>query len=226
MNSSLGDASVPRTVEIRPPSLRTETAVVVRLAAAIVVLVGFYLANTAWNVDPRAARAAGLLPFQTLVADAPFADQRMFRELQEGLLEAERLRTSAGAWPSPAALADAGIPPFAVDPTVKGPAYHWMLTHRGAYVNYRGTPRAPDAPSWLVHVQEPVPGGPPDPSPEDEEHHRLPGGIVLHVAIWRHANGERLSPALIPLPQNEGWIQLRVNAPTSGYLPPPAANRP
>jgi len=225
MNGNRGE-SAPRTVEILPPSLRTETAVVVRLAAAIVVLVGFYLANTAWNVDPRAARAAGLLPFQKLVADVPSADQRMFRELQEGLLEAERLRTSAGAWPAPAQLADGGIPPFAPDPTAKGSAYRWILTHRGAWVNYRGMPGAPGTTSWLVHVQEPVPGALPDPSPEDEEHHRLPSGILLHVSVWLHADGERLSPALIPLPQNEGWIQLRVNAPTPGYQPPPVVKTP
>jgi hypothetical protein len=205
--------AVPRTVEIRPPSLRDETTLVVRLAGAIVVVVGFYLANTVWNADPRAARTAGLLPFQKLIADAASTDQRLFRELQEGLLEAERLRATTGAWPAPSALADSGIPPFAADPTVKGPAYRWVLTHRGAFVNYRGVPAAPGAPTWLLLVQEPVAGALPDMSPEDEEHHRLPDGMMLHVSVWTHADGERLSPALVQVPQAEGWIQWRINTP-------------
>lgn len=186
---------------------------VVRMAIGIVVLVGFYLANTIWTSDPRAARTAGLLPFQKLVADAPANDQRMFRELQEGLLEAERLRGSTGAWPSPAALAEAGIPPLAADPTAKGPAYRWMLTRRGAFVNYRGTPAASGAPTWLLLVQEPLPGTLPDMAPEDEEHHRLRDGTMLHVSIWTHADGERLSPALVQVPQAEGWTQWRIKTP-------------
>jgi hypothetical protein len=185
----------------------------VRMAIGILVLVGFYLANTVWNTDPRAARAAGLLPFQKLVADAPSNDQRMFRELQEGLLEAERLRGSSGAWPPPAALADTGIPPFAHDPTAKGPAYRWVLTRRGAFVNYRGTPAAPGAPTWLLHVQEPLPGTLPDTAAEDEEHHRLPDATMLHISVWTRADGERLSPALVQVPQAEGWTQWRIKTP-------------
>lgn len=215
----------PRTVEIRPPSLRAETIAVARLSLVIVAIVGFYLANTAWNTSPRTARAAGLLPFQKLVADASSTEQRMFRELQEGLLEAERLRSTTGAWPSPAALADAGVPPFASDPTEKGPAYRWLLTRRDAYVNYRGIPAAAGAASWLLLIQEPVAGTPPDLAAEDEEHHRLADKTMLHVSVWEHADGDRLSPALVQLPQAAGWVQLRVNAPVAGYLPP-AVNTP
>src|SRR5207248_918588 len=193
----------PRTVDIRPPSLRSETTMVARLAMVIIVGVGFYLANTVWNIDPRSARVAGLLPYQTLVTEAAPTEQRMFRELQEGLLEAERLRSSSGAWPSPAALADMGVPPFAADPTERGSGFRWLLTHRGAFVNYRGIPSG-SSPSWLLLIQEPLAGSPPDPAAEDEEHHRLPDKTMLHVSVWIHANGERLSPALVQLPQAEG----------------------
>jgi hypothetical protein len=166
----------PRTVEIRPPSLRDETTIVVRLAVVIVAIVGFYLANTAWDAG-RSTRTGGLLPYQTLVSDADGPAQRMFRALQEGLLEAERGRTALGGWPAIDTLAEQGIPPFASDPTARGPAYRWTLTRRGTFINYRGTPSAADAPAWLLHIQEPYPGAPPDPSPEDEEHHRLPGNV-------------------------------------------------
>jgi hypothetical protein len=211
----------PRTVEIRPPSLREETTIVVRLAVVIIAVVGFYLANTAWSTGKEGARAAGLLPYQFLVADRTPAEQRMFRELQEGLLEAERVRSSSGAWPAPAALGEQGIPPFALDPTVKGASYKWTVTRRGVFVNYRGTPGITGAPAWLLLIQEPVADAPPDPSPEDEEHHRLSGGLLLHVSFWTHADGIDLSSGLVQMPQNEGWTQLRANPPTIGLAATP-----
>jgi hypothetical protein len=216
----------PRTVEIRPPSLREETTIVVRLAVVILAIVGFYLANTAWRVDGAPARANGLLPYQTLVSDAAAPDQRIFRELQEGLLEAERVRGATGGWPAADALADEGIPPFAKDPTAKGRAYRWIVTHRGAFINYRGIPGVTGAPAWLLLIQEPLPDSLPDPSPEDEEHHRISPGVMLHVSVWTHADGSELSPALVQVPQAEGWIQLRVNPPTIGYAPPPTVRTP
>jgi hypothetical protein len=215
-----------RTVEIRPPSLREETIIVVRLAVVILAIVGFYLANTAWSVDGKPARANGLLPYQTLVSEAASPAQLMFRELQEGLLEAERVRGDTGGWPSPETLAGQGIPPFARDPTTKGPAYRWIVTRRGAFINYRGIPGVTGAPAWLLLVQEPLPDSLPDPSPEDEEHHRLASGMMLHVSVWTHADGTELSPPLIQLPQNEGWIQLRVNPAAVGYAPPPGVRTP
>lgn len=216
----------PRTVEIRPPSLRDETTIVVRLAVVILAIVGFYLANTAWSVDGRPARASGLLPYQALVSEAATTDQRIFRELQEGLLEAERIRTDTGGWPSPDALAEQGIPPFAKDPTAKGAAYRWIVTRRGTFINYRGIPGVTGAPAWLLLIQEPAPDALPDPSPEDEEHHRLPHGLLLHVSAWTHADGTELSPALVQVPQAEAWIQLRVNPPAIGYVPPPTVKTP
>ena len=55
----------------------------------------------------------GLLPYQKLIRDASPSEQRVFRELQEGLLEAERMRAQTGRWPDVAALEAEGIPPFA-----------------------------------------------------------------------------------------------------------------
>ena len=61
-----------------------------------------------------------LLPYQQLIRDAPAADQRIFRELQEGLLEAERIRAETGQWPDVTTLAAEGIPPFARGPDAEG----------------------------------------------------------------------------------------------------------
>src|ERR1041385_6795863 len=92
-----------QTVEIRPPSIRTETLVVGQLAAVIVAVVALYLANTAWK-SSAGTRTGDLLPYQLLIRDRPSNEQRMFRELQEGLLEAQRIRSESGGWPAPAAL--------------------------------------------------------------------------------------------------------------------------
>ena len=207
-----------RTVEIRPPSLRDETTIVVRLAVAIAALVGFYLANTAWNTGSGTPRTNNLLPYQVLMRDRPAPEQRRFRELQEGLLEAERLKASTGEWAQPSALAADGIPPFASDPTARGAAYTWMLLRRGTYLNYRGSPDNVDAPDWLLLIQEPAADALPDPSAEDEEHHRLSGTVLLHVSVWVHAGGAMRDPlALVHTPQAEGWTQLRAGPLTTSF---------
>ena len=202
------------TVEIRPPSVRAETLNVLKAAAAIVVLVAAYLFRPPLfdNAGERTvSRPADLLPFQSLVRDAPGADQRMFRELQEGLLEAERIRAVTGRWPEAMALASDGIPPFAADPTRKGASYRWSTLVQGSTVNYVGIPNLPSATAWLLAILEPEAGAPPDPAPNDETHHRLPDGTTLHVSIWQVPENIRRSGfSAVAMPQNEGWTQLLV----------------
>ena len=126
---------------------------------------------------------------------------------QEGLLEAEARRSADGRWPDASALARDGIPPFAIDPTDKAGPYDWRLIVNGAIVNYLGLPRSATAPPWLLLIQEPEPGAPPDPAREDEEHHRLLNGDMLHVSTWVRADA-RISQGTIRAPQAEGWTQL------------------
>ena len=223
--SAMATPSDIRTVEIRPPSVRSETTMVIRLAVVIAALVGFYLANTAWDAGGSAPRANNLLPYQVLMRDRPPADQLMFRELQEGLLEAERGYSSTGSWPDPSMLAADGIPPFAPDPTAKGAIYTWTVLKRGPYINYRGTPAARDDPAWLLLIQEPAPDAPPDLSPEDEEHHRLSGAVLLHVSLWVQTAGASTGSALalVRTPQAEGWTQLRAGPLTTSSAQPAAA---
>ena len=202
-----------RTVEIQPPSVRAETLNVLKASAAIVVLVAAYLFRPSFAGGGSTATAgtADLLPFQSLVGDAPPANQRMFRELQEGLLEAERARSTSGHWPDAAALAADGIPPFAADPTRKDVTYRWSTLVQGVTVNYIGIPSTPAAPAWLLVALEPEPGTPPDPAPNDETHHRLPDGTTLHVSIWQVPEQSRSGGfTATPLPQNEGWTQLLI----------------
>jgi hypothetical protein len=210
-----------RRVEVMPPSARGELGNVVRVGMVVLIGVWMFLA-----IDSAAFRDAGgatrhLLPFQSLIQDRPALEQRMFRELQEGLLEAESKRASSGTWPAATALAAEGIPPFALDPTAKGGPYDWRLTINGTFVNYLGVPRRAGAPAWLVLVQEPEPGAPPDPAREDEEHHRLLNGEMLHVSTWVRADA-RLPNGTIRSPQAEGWTQLYAVGPSlSPPIPPP-----
>jgi hypothetical protein len=201
--------------QVRPLSARDELFVLMRAAMAIVAAVGIYVAST---VGGASTGQRNLMPFQKLIVDRPSDDQRMFRELQEGLLEAEAMRSANKAWPTPESLAEAGIPPFAADPTRRR-AYDWRLNKSGTLVNYLGIPSDADAPAWLILVTEPEPGVPPDQPFEDQEHHRLADGAMLHVATWTHATGRAVADRLVRMPQTEGWIQLYALGPASARSP-------
>jgi hypothetical protein len=201
-----------RRVEIRPPSLRTETIGVLWLAAAIIAAAGVCLVRPAQTNSRANPAERNLLPYQVLVQDVPTGEQRVFRELQEGLLEAERARSAAGKWPDPSALAADGVPPFAPDPTAGDAACRWRMLTQGVFINYLGIPPNPGAPAWLLVIREPELGSAPDLAPNDEEHHRLADGTVLHVSVWNVPESSRTTGGLVAVqrPELEGWRQLRV----------------
>ena len=201
-----------RTVDIRPPSVRAETLNVIKGAAAIVVIVAAYIFRPTFGAPSIAAPVAGLLPYQHLIRDASSNEQRIFRELQEGLLEAERIRAQTGRWPDVSTLEAEGIPPFAADPTQQVD-YKWTSVRQDWATNYIGVPSDPSEPAWVLVILEPEPGAPPDPAPNDETHHRLPDGTTLHVSIWNMPEAKRRSGfAALRLPQNEGWTNWLVGS--------------
>jgi hypothetical protein len=194
-----------RTVQILPPSIRTETFNVVKAAAAIVFIVAAYIFRPTFAMPDVNAPSVGLLPYQKVIRDAPPTEQRLFRELQEGLLEAERIRAQTGHWPDVKTLEAEGIPPFAPDPTRKID-YKWTSVRQDWATNYLGVPADSSQPAWVLVILEPEPGAPADPAPNDETHHRLPDGTTLHVSIWNIPEEQRRSGfAALRLPQNEGW---------------------
>jgi hypothetical protein len=203
-----------RRVRIEALSARSELSNVLRGGMAITVGVWMYVAVDSSTFQGSKTERRNLLPFQLLVQNRPLGEQRVFLELQEGLLEAEARRAVAGVWPAVPSLATDGIPPFAPDPTAKGSPYEWRLIQSGTLVNYLGLPERPGNPAWLVLVQEPEPGGPPDPAREDEEHHRLVTGTMLHVSTWVQPDGGRLAHRIVRLPQAEGWVQLYAVGPS------------
>lgn len=183
-----------------------ERAGVLIVAGGIVSVIAVYLALNANRDSTR-----DLLPYQTLVAQLPEADQRVFRSLRQGLLTAEVDRVRASAWPEPASLAARGIAPFTSEGDAA--AYQWMRLQQGAIVNYFGQPRDPSAPAWLLEIQEPEPGMPPDTAPLDEEHHRLPDGTRVHTYVWMHRIGGQVPAAFVRQPQTSGWIQVYTTPP-------------
>jgi len=203
-----------RTVEVRSPSA-TDEASSVLLAAAFVVLVVIYVyAFERYGgpaPDPGARIGSALLPYQTLFRDLPSDEQRRFREMQEGALEAVRIRGESGSWPSVGALASDGVPPFARSATDRRPL-RWTLRRAGLVADYVGAAGEPGQPSFLIHVQEPDPvtgEKPPPPSVVDEEHQLLPDGTLLHVTYWKRA-GRPPGEGIIGDPARLGWTQIRV----------------
>src|SRR5262249_11390721 len=84
-------ATIPRRVAVELLSTQQELVYIVRVAVVVVLGVWLYLASALG--DTRANRN-NLLPYQAVIQNRPETDQRMFRELQEALLEAERVRSA------------------------------------------------------------------------------------------------------------------------------------
>jgi hypothetical protein len=182
------------------------------IALVVIYVYGFEQSRASDKAGPAQAES-GLLPFQLLFRDLPASEQRLFREMQEGTAEAERLRVESGHWPTVAALATDGIPPFAVDPIDKS-GLSWSELQEGLTVTYVGRPSAPGAPAFLVLIKEPDPvtgEKVPPPSVVDEEHQILSGGVLLHVTYWMLASA-RPRTGLIADPAMEGWQQIRVKS--------------
>jgi hypothetical protein len=170
---------------------------VLGLAALIVTMVGVYLALRSSALD--GAGSGTLLPYQALVRNLVSSDQAMFGDFQKNLIEVEATRARTGRWPE-AAGPDGPTPPL---------SYKWMGTREGLFLNYLAIPSDDvSAAAWLLVIQEPDPAAVPDPAPNDEEHHRLPDGTVLHVSIWTHRFGEQVPRQFVRQPQTAGWVQV------------------
>jgi hypothetical protein len=203
-----------RTVQVTSPAF-TDEAEWVFLAAMFVVLCVIYTnafeRDAARNRVSADAATSGLLPYQVLFRDLPTAEQRMFRQMQEGAAEAVRLRGGSGRWARADALAADGIPPFARD-VLDTMQLRWTSRADGLIVNFLGTPAAEGAPAFLILAQEPDPvtGEKPASRPlTDEEHQLLPDGTLLHVTYWKRARGAG-NPGLVVDPAFDGWQQIRV----------------
>src|SRR2546423_15535294 len=91
---------------------RSENLLAMRWAAGVGCLAACWLALT---VPPKAGARNDRLPYERFFRELSDADQRVFRELQEGEIEAENVRAASGAWPAIDALASHGVPPVSPD---------------------------------------------------------------------------------------------------------------
>jgi hypothetical protein len=187
------------------------TATFILVVAIYVVAFETFGSGGVGSVGPN----DGLLPFQVLFRDLPSTDQRVFRAMQEGAGEAERLRTAEGAWPTTASLADGGIPPFVRDPLDKADL-RWSERSERLVVNYLGVSAATgSSQAFLILIQEPDPltgEKAPQPGAVDEEHQLLTDGTLLHVTYWKNAV-PNVRPGVIGDPAMAGWTQIRVISP-------------
>ncbi len=209
-----------RLEEIAAPTTRAELVSVIRVGMAVSLGVWLYLVSSGVAMDSAtggAAQRKNLLPFQSVVQDRRPDDQRLFRELQVGLIESQNIRSTSGTWPDVPTLIEQGIEPFAPDPTRKAVRYEWRMQRDGYYVTYRGVPDRPDAPAWLAVFQEPNPELPAEPYQNDEEHARLLDGTVVHVSIWFHPAGSRMPTHSVRVPQGEGWTQVFAVGPSATH---------
>jgi hypothetical protein len=181
------------------------------VGAAVALYVMHSLAGNRAGADRPARRAAApqgsLLPYQRLVETLPFDEQMMFEELQDAVLIAERHRAETGGWPDAELLATRGVSPFAPGPVSQAKRWTWGQYRTGLVIHYLGIPSG-GGPAWLLAIVEPDPAAPPDTAPNDEEHHRLPDGTVLHISVWKHPEGPKLPAGFVMAPHLRGWLQL------------------
>ncbi|MAE72181.1 MAG: hypothetical protein CME06_17140 [Gemmatimonadetes bacterium] len=191
-------------MEIRPLSIRDEALAVLRFLAVVYAL----LFLGVWGRSAKGGTAAALFPFQTRFRDLSPTDQRMFRQVGEGLVEALLLRSVEGEFPSAQTLRSDGVPPFAAHPLDDG-AYRWTLDVDGNLIRYHGAATL-NRNSFLIVIAEPDPRAP-DPSHRamrsiDSLHRRLDDGTILDVGIWMRA-GPPPEP-ISALPMTQGWSQI------------------
>ena len=175
-----------------------ERAGVFALAGIIITALVVYLTL---NSKGGSDSSRGLLPYQALADTLPESDRAQFRAIRDQLIAAEADRSRLKRWPDVGAL------------SLPGADYTWTRFERGVVTNYLGLPRDAAQPAWLLEVQEPEPGVPPDPAPADEEHHRLADGTTLHTYVWMHRLGGELKAGFVPQPQNTGWVELFTTVP-------------
>jgi hypothetical protein len=201
--------------EVRSPGARTgshERTSILTIAALVVGAVGLYLGLRAFGGSDSAER--NLLPYQSLARTLTQSEQQMYTAIRRGLTDVENERARTSRWPEPLVLAANGVPPFS---TAATDGIAWQRFQRGATVNYFGQPSEPSAPAWLLMIQEPEPNAPPDPAPLDDEHHRLPDGTTLHIYVWMHRYGGRVTAAFVPQPQGDGWTEVFTTPPNPVY---------
>jgi hypothetical protein len=207
-----------QSVVVRPLSLGREASAV-GIAMATVAIASTVFAMRPWNEE---ALSGVLTEYQVLFADLAAPDQRVYRALEEGILESERERARTKRWPFVGELAAQGVPPFAADP-LDGPSYEWALREGPEGYNYLGVAKPGGGRrSFLVLIQEAEeriddPGL--DPRALDRRHRVLSDGEIIHLGIWIRDGAPKTEANPITQPALEGWREILIDPDQPGAPP-------
>ena len=205
-----------RTVVVRSPSARREAGLVLRAVFHIVFWSGLVIGveRGTTHAGTSAVSAGPQTVGEVAFGSLDQGQQLVFRQLKEGMIEAEADRSRTGKWPAAEELARRLVPPFAPDPTDKA-RYRWTELARGTVLNYVGAPDpASGRPTFVVVVVEPDPGTPIDPQAQtDEIHHRLADGTMLHVYVWTAPGVRPIQQVLAAPAPEDGWQRITTQKP-------------
>ncbi|RME07075.1 MAG: hypothetical protein D6812_00705 [Deltaproteobacteria bacterium] len=197
------------TVPSRPVD---ETAVVLRCGALLLLLV-FLLPQFGRKVEDTQRM---LLPYQDPFPRLSPHLWTIFNELRAALEEICALREEEGRWPTPQALSDAFISPFAPILFVEGErlTYTWSFFEQPGLWVYLGQSRDPARfPHLMLRLEVAASGADPRHLAligTDPFHRRLADGTIIHYSLWYHTTLP-LSPLLAAPPERLGWRQVVIS---------------
>lgn len=126
--------------------------------------------------------------WQRPVSELTATQQKFFGALREQLRKAESERSKNKTWPAATGVFPEGF----------------TLAQQGIYVNYSGES---EGLRWLVLFIEPDPRFGAEKVPEDDEHHVLSDGTMIHVTVWTQPISEPRPERVTAFPAAEGWVE-------------------
>lgn len=151
----------------------------------LVIALGVFAAGTFFS---KRSKPQDTPSWQRPVSELTEPQQKFYATLRELLRKAEAERGKSKSWPAPAGIFPEGF----------------SLQQQGIYVNYAGER---EGLRWLVLFIEPDPRFPAENVREDDEHHRLSDGTMLHVTVWTQPTSEPRPERVTAFPAAEGWVE-------------------
>ena len=159
-----------------------------RRATVLWLLVALVVFGVGAFVSRRTEKPPDAPSWQRPVSELTTSQQEFFATLRALLRKAETERGANQKWPEAAGIFPEGF----------------KFEQQGIYVNYSGER---EGLRWLVLFIEPDPRFPAEKVPEDDEHHVLSDGTMLHVTVWTQPTSEPRSERVTAFPAAEGWLE-------------------
>jgi hypothetical protein len=137
------------------------------LVATIVLIVVAALALRAAPMLLERTGGDGLAFYQTAELSLTGDPALLYRTLSAAVPDVTALREQTGRWPQPAALAAAGVPPFAAATLPAAlRATIWVGYDSGSWIDYYGQSLAPGGGAFVLRVIDPQAQYHPHPRPD------------------------------------------------------------